>query len=330
MVFPNGTFKKWKRRLQLDSRSPGFVFAICFLIATMFWFLKTLDQQYTTTVSLPFKIRNLPGNRIPRYPLPSDINILLTARGWDLLSIKLGTRTYPVFLDFSKLRGQKKLYTNKASNYLKHNLPNNFTILNYNPDTLNLQFDKRKQKQVPVRPDIELQFASQYGQAGPIEVIPEKISITGPAQPLNNIRTLYTEPLSFTNLKKSVKKKVEVQVPGNTNVKYSPQKIQLNIPVEKLTEKELNVFIRVGTDIGAYTVKIIPEYVKVIFQTPLNRYDQISAEDFKLTINPGNFGTLRESSLPVQVKKQPKFIYNMRLEPEKVHFIKKKFSTKSK
>ena len=88
---------KLKSRIQKIKVNPGasngrktLIFLFYILLATGFWFLQSLQDEYETTISFPIRYKDLPNNLIVVKPLPSQVDVKIKDKGTLLLNYTLG------------------------------------------------------------------------------------------------------------------------------------------------------------------------------------------------------------------------------------------------
>ncbi|MDU0369936.1 hypothetical protein ACFPAF_05990 [Hymenobacter endophyticus] len=73
----------------------------CFLIASTFWLLNALNKTYTTRITYPLAWRYDQSRFIPVQPLPTEVPVNVTGRGWKLLRRQLLLDVKPAELTLS-------------------------------------------------------------------------------------------------------------------------------------------------------------------------------------------------------------------------------------
>ncbi|MET4105879.1 hypothetical protein [Hymenobacter sp. UYP22] len=73
----------------------------CFLIASTFWLLNALNKTYTTRITYPLAWRYDQSRFIPVQPLPTEVAVNVTGRGWKLLRRQLLLDVKPAELTLS-------------------------------------------------------------------------------------------------------------------------------------------------------------------------------------------------------------------------------------
>lgn len=301
------------------------VFVVCLLIATALWFLNALSKDYTTVVSYPVKYINSPKNQFLANKPPSKFDLKVEARGFTLLRYKLSLSFSPIVLNLANLTknlqpesGTYTIYSSSLVRRISDQISNEIRISEVQPESFNLVLDSLKSKMVPVRFNITTEFKTEFNLKKPISSVPNEVKITGPTAILDTINSIETKEKSFTKIDKDISKEIELKEPDNITV--TPNKVELNIEVEKFTEKELNIPIKVLNKPENVTIKLFPSEIKVLFTVGLSEFDKIMPSDFSASVD---YNSIENGSeyLYITIDKKPPMYQLIRFSPEKVEYL---------
>ena len=161
---------------------------VCFLAAATFWILNALNHIHTTRIFYP--IRFVYDSRVlmPLHPLPTEVALNVTGKGWNLLRLQLGiTETEPARLPIQNLPEATFLTGQTLAPAIRKELRGinlNFVAT----DTINFRFDRRVARQINITLDSSsLHLATGYRLESPVRIVPNKVTLTGPAFLLDTI-----------------------------------------------------------------------------------------------------------------------------------------------
>jgi hypothetical protein len=301
------------------------IFAICLLIATGLWFLDALGKNYSATVSYPVRYINPPENLFLISQPPSKFELTVEAHGFTLLRHKLSLSSSPIILNLNSITqnssGKGSTYTLRTETLIRHiseQISNEITIIDISPNTIELAFDSLASKKVPVTASVQTEFKPQFYRRGIITVEPESLRISGPASVLDTIHYLKTKHTKITEIDSDIEKRVQLSPPKKTSL--SEKTVTLKIPVEKFTEKKINLPIQVKNKPLEARIKLFPSEAEVSFLVGLSDYENINSSDFKAFVDYKQAGSNRET-LDVIIDKQPPFIKIFRVSPQSVEFL---------
>ncbi|MCG6186896.1 YbbR-like domain-containing protein [Maribellus maritimus] len=301
------------------------VFLICLLIATALWFLNALSKDYTTTVSYPVKFVSPPANQFVSNKLPPKFELQVDAHGFTLLRHKLSLSFSPIVINLTQITRDLEPVADRYSirsadliNIVSDQISNEISVTNIRPDNFIVVLDSLKTKSVPVRMNAELNFKPQFNLKDPVSILPETVSVTGPAILLDSIQFLETEFKSYERLDADMEKVVTVKHPEKTSIK--PEKITLKIPVEKFTEKELKVPIQIKNKPDNVKIKLFPSEVTLSFLVGLSEFENVTSSDFVITVDYNSI-RMNVENIGVKTEHEPTFIEILRISPETVEYL---------
>ncbi|QGY45682.1 hypothetical protein GM418_19000 [Maribellus comscasis] len=301
------------------------VFLICLLIATALWFLNALSKDYTTTVSYPVKFVSPPSNQFVSNKLPPKFELQVDAHGFTLLRHKLSLSFSPIVINLTQITRDLDPVADRYSirsadliNIVSDQISNEISVTNIRPDNFIVVLDSLKTKSVPVRMNAELNFKPQFNLKDPVSILPETVSVTGPAILLDSIQYLETEFKLYERLDTDMEKVVAVKHPEKTSIK--PEKVTLRIPVEKFTEKELKVPIQIKNKPDNVKIKLFPSEVTLSFLVGLSEFENVTSSDFVITVDYNSIKTNVEN-IGVKTEHEPTFIEILRISPQTVEYL---------
>jgi hypothetical protein len=306
-----------------DKRKPGKTkaFFICLVIASFLWLVHSLNTVYTYTLKIPVVFRNLPQNKKPLAPMPEFVSIDVKASGLRLVLILLNKPFRPLDIDFNNLKS-----VNRNQNYVLSASHLDFKrILNFetqvkhiNPDTLYFSDKTGFQKNIPVKIPLYVKCAEGYGYKRPA-ISPEFVTVWGDTAIMENIDTLYTQPLTLSNLNKSVNTRLELLKP-DPRIYIGSGDVAVYIEVAKLVEQTIYLPV---TDIHRSfkkRINIYPSRVKVRFTSIQNTFSAEDTSLFRATIDSEKINR-QTKKCQVFVSTVPGNITLMDIEPKEVEIL---------
>ena len=133
------TARKVKDFLLSDKSREFLIFLFFFFIASGFWLLQTLNNDYETEFSIPVRLKGVPNNVVITSEPPSELHIRVKDKGTVLLNYMLGKSFFPITLDFSDYKGTDnhvRIYSSQFEKRLLNQLNVSTKLLSVKPDTL--------------------------------------------------------------------------------------------------------------------------------------------------------------------------------------------------
>lgn len=159
----------------------------CFLAASTFWLLNALNKTYTTRISYPVVWQYDTRRYVPLSPLPTEVAVNVTGRGWKLLRKNLMIDVKPAEVRLRRLPATRFV----TGTTLRPALQSSMEGLQFNymlTDTLWIQFDRRVQRRLslalsPAANGSALPYAAQF--------TPASVVFEGPASTVNRLNNPY-------------------------------------------------------------------------------------------------------------------------------------------
>ena len=299
-------------------------FAVFFMISSAFWLLNSLNEIYVENIKYPVKYINLPKGKQQLLPLPSQVNVKLSATGFRLLRYYLNPSIKPLVFDYKDSKDIRKSAIKDRYYILLQNKKEQLstmlygaTILKINPDSINLVFSLITHKRVPIKPVVKFHIKDNLVQKGAVLLDPQYIEISGPKDTIDNIDTIYTNLVELGDIDKNVKRNVALK--KNKKIRYEFARVNLLLSVEEATQAEIEVPINIQSA-SKKTLKLIPDKINVTYKVGLSEYHNINLSDFKLTVRY-NDSLKNKSVLPVNLEEKPSSVFDIKFSPHFVEFI---------
>lgn len=270
-------------------RKPGkaTAFFICIGIASMLWVLHALNTVYNYTLTVPVVFKNMPQNKKPLTTIPDVLSVEIKASGLKLLLVLASRPFKPIEIDINSLKS-----VNKQQNYILSAGPINFKnsfkfetqIKHISPDTLYFSEKNGYQKNVPVKIPLYVKCSQGYGSKTPL-INPAFITVWGDTADINQIDTIYTQPLNLVNVNKNYNSKLVIIKP-NANISLSDAEVAAVIEVDRLVEHTVTLPVSIINAQNFKQVNIFPSKVKIKFTSIQNTFNNADTVFFKASINP--------------------------------------------
>lgn len=316
-----------KRKVKNFSYHKALVFVVCLALSSLLWLLNSLEKRYTSRISVPVNYVDFPKDKQLSGSLPKNLDLMVDAYGYTLLSYKLRLAFSPILLNVSELidnaldRGNRYKYTVSAVSHkeeIEKQISSEIRILSIKPDTLVFNFSKIISKKVRVKPSLKLSFESQYSLAGEPTTVPDSFLVSGPKDILDTLKFIPTNFYSFTKLAHSIEQQVTIQPPFG--VKLDTKVVNLTIPVEQNTEVTFEIPIQVINNPSDINIKTFPGKIKVTCRIGLSKYKKLDYSTFHAYINFEKI-SLKDPRLAVTFESHSNVVLAVSYSPKEVEYI---------
>lgn len=316
------TRRKIKASLQGKKWEEALVFSFFILLAFGFWLLQSLQQEYEIELNFPVKYKNVPADIAFNSAIPETITAKVKDKGSVLLNYTLGRSFLPIETNMKNSLGKNgTLHISKKQieNDIQKQLISTTSLLSFEPQQVNIAFNQRAHKEMPVTFDGDVHCEAGFLLSGDIQITPSSVMAYATKAILDTLTVIKT---SFTQIKNGDKTVTRViQLQNISGVNFDPASVSVTIPIEEFTEKTLDIPVSCSSIPPHYAVRMFPATVKVTCSVPLSRFKDLSEEMFEIVVPFENMEQNVSGTLPIALTKKPDWVHNTTLAPDKVEFI---------
>ncbi len=290
---------------------------IILLIAFVFWLFVKLSKEYRTSETIAV-VCELPDSLAWSSPPPQSIHVSYSGEGWSLMR---SFSRKPIVIKLPQLGvGNITLDRRQILPFLERQFSKGAQIIDFTPDNFSLSIDQKLQKTLPIKVYYQPTFEQGYTQKGTLQVVPDSVHVLGPKSIVENMQFVGTELWKPENNKSSIKNHPLQLLDQDNILILNPDVVSVTLNVEQFTEKSF--FVPIDLLNAQDSIRIFPDKVKISFSIPLSLFDAAQPADFQLVadfkdIKPGS----KTNTLPIQVRKQPSTISNLRFRSKAIEFF---------
>lgn len=208
---------------------------LCFGAATTFWLLNAFNKNYNN-IRITYPIRFVYNQQyyIPLRPLPEEITINVSGKGWKLLRKYLMLNVQPAEIPIGGITRQKAV----PASIFRPNVANALDGLQLNfivTDSLRFTFDQQVKRKIPLAVDTtQLRVPANYALVSPIRITPKEVEFEGPASVLDSLPNPLLLKLPDTPLKQSFRSFLPIHYPFKALVKSDIVEAEIAFDVKPL------------------------------------------------------------------------------------------------
>ncbi len=312
------------RRINKVQRRKLSIFVRCIILSFLAWTLFAISSDYIFTKKASITYVNLPENKA-FHPLQSDtVSVRIKMSGWKVFMERLHPDTAKIQVDLSGLKSRNFIVFGSQIGFINRQFPNDKQVVTVSPDTLYFDFSKQTQRKVPVRAVENLTFQRQYGVIGPTRTNPEYVTITGPLEDVASIEYLETDTIKGKDVNTDVRTVAYLNKQQRTNITIYPTFSEVIIPVGEVTEKVIELPIKLENSSGFTSVRVLPSKVRVTVLLAVKDYNKYTSRDFEAVVDLEAWKDHKVSSLPVIMTKVPDYVKVLSIDPQNVDFFVRK------
>ena len=315
---------KVKIRKPLIKRGPFKTFLFFLGFSTVVWIFVQFSKEYTEAVELPISYINVPKDKILSPENPSKLDLRVKENGLHIAFNRLFPKVLYLDVSDSKMENGKLIYNlEEQKSALLSQLNLEYDKAEFLKKTLNISYQQREVKKVPIRSNLELDFAVGYSALDDVEFQPDSIMVSGPKGILDTLSEVQTKVLRLENINNDISGTVNLDTAKLERLTFYQTKIDYTLRTDKFTEGKVQVSIDLVNVPEGMNVVIFPKEVTVIYQVSLKKFNSVKKEDFKVMADFKN-AVNSDGYLLVQLTEQPPQVNNVRLNEKKIQFVIKR------
>lgn len=314
--------KRIRNFLQSPQSREFLLFLSFVFIASAFWLLQTLNEEYETEISIPLRIKNVPENVVFTSDIPQKIDLKLEDKGTVLVKYMLSQGLMPITLDFDEYRPKGnhiRLLTSELEKKILSQFVVSTRVKDITPDTIEIIYTQGQGKKVPIRVKGNAIPKRQYYITGQ-DILPDSAMVYAPKNILNSIEAAYTQEADLTDIADTTT--FTLPITPIKGAKFIPEKTTVRFYADILTEKTVSVPIKGVHFPEEKQLKTFPAKVNITFQVGMQHFKEITADDFTVGVSYKNLQNDPTSDhCQLQLMEAPSHVSHIRLSPTSVEYL---------
>ena len=296
-------------------------FLLFLIISAAFWYVHALGKERETNIIVPVRYIGVPLNLALTNDPPSEISLDIRDQGIRLFEYS-DLRRNPLTIDLSRVfyqKGEILITPDQLKSRILRYLKPTTTLLDVHPDSLLIQYEKLSYKTLPIEFNAKIDLAHQYMYSDHIKVQPNKVTVFGPKNVLDTLKTIRTECKSFKNLNDTISFRCSLMPLKLAH--YSVNNTKVTIFVEQFTERKVQIPIAAINCPDNLSVRTFPIVVNATYTVGLSQFKTFNASDIQVFLDYNELKTDKTSKHILKVKNNSTHITNIRILPLEVEYI---------
>lgn len=254
------------RRLFLDD----WMLKIVAFVLAVILFLVRSDWEASTPAYVRLHY-TYPQDRVLTSDLPSEVKLQI--RGpWSRINRFSEAELEPITLD---LQGRDEGELRLSEDMVR--LPRGLRVGSFSPSVLQVSFEPKVERTIPVQPVTEGEPAEGY-RLGRVTISPRTVRAVGAKGPVEALRNAQTRPLRVTDLRSAVELRVKLGAPPRFVRWVDAPDIQVHVEVERtLVERTYSdVQINITGPQRTTDIQLAPSTCTVVLRGPQLALEQLA------------------------------------------------------
>ena len=301
-----------------------FIFLFFLLLAFVFWFLQTLQQDYEQRIEYPLRFKNMPAEWTLSENNPQTVSVLLKEKGATLLYYLWNAPSNAIEISVSGLTQASDSTLIIANRMLETELSKLFfastSILSIEPREIELRYDLLGNRMSQVSARVAITTKPGFQVFDSITVSPSEVRLFGSSKTLALLNEIKTKPVSLDDVSKTTQLNVQLDLPAG--VKSENETVTLIIPVEEFTEKKIQLPVLCSDIPENYVLRMFPSNVEITCYLPLSRFRELTEERLEIMIPFTEFEENQATGkIFVRLTRKPAWVTNPVVSPNELEFI---------
>lgn len=253
-------------------------------LALLLWFSVTVEERQDQAVKTDLVVQVQDSDYV-LLDAPEEVSTTFQARKGDLLSL-LSMRPPTIRYVVDSVRApQMQIELTPAMVQYNHDV--NARPVDVRPSAVELRFERRAQRRVPVRisKDTNISPASGFAVVGSPAVQPESVTIRGASSAVSGVDAVETEAADLEDVGQTLTRELQLVNPrGHGPLQIEPRHVLVTVEVDSIVQRRFRVPVTVEGS-AASSVRLDPDSVQVLVGGAHAVVRQISRRDLTATIS---------------------------------------------
>ena len=297
------------------------IFLFFLLLSGVFWLIMTLNESMERDISVPVEIVNVPEDVVITSDIHDTIKVTLRDKGYTMGAYFYGQDIQPLkvnFANYAKADGHATVSNAEMQRLLRQQLYKSTEIVAVKPEKMDLYFNHGTHKKVPVVYKGRVTAAHNY-YVTRIQMEPDSVTVYALNSTLEKIDEVSTEYLSLSELNANTVKDLKLE--RITGVKTVPSQVKVDILVDILTEKTIEVPITAVNMPEGKVLRTFPSVVKVTMVAGSQLVDEIRASDFRVEVDYHDIEKSPSERCSLHLTAIPAVVNRATMEIEQVDYL---------
>jgi len=293
-------------------------------LASCFWALQYLRQQFEFEVPLKVQYTRIPAGVALQNSLPQEIVLHLQDKGIVYLSYLISRekrRSLSITVDLKAISLDKNLYLiDQATlrSLIDAKLSGATQLRLFSPDMIEINYSPLAQKEVPVAIQGTIAPASGY-LFDSVWIEPAQVVIYGNKAALDTLHEIQTLPLDYKDINKNWTVTAGLKAPEG--IRLSVDNVNLNALTEEYTEKSFELPVICNNIPSNRNVRFFPSTVELVVRVGLSKYPQLSKSNFEIAVNYDDLYAKTTANCSLTLTHKPLGIESYRINPNVIEFL---------
>ncbi len=250
--------------------------ALLLTFALYLWVGEDRETQIIATAPLQFSV---PENHMLLKPDVDQAKVILRGR-WSTLNEFDQTDLQSIVVELSKSDDERLVPIEPES----VQVPPGLHVVSIEPSFVRVDLEETVSREVAIEPRIVGRTRGSY-RLGEVEVEPDKVTVSGPENVMENLGSIPTEPIDVTGRVRSFEKQVQLR-PENSLINYNLEgPVTVSVPIRAERVEKTLEDVEVSAVNTTYRTDVSPEALEVTLEGPRSVIENLDSESIHAIVD---------------------------------------------
>ena len=297
-------------------------FIVFLFLASVFWMLTKFSKQDVASVGATISFVNIPQGYMLDENTIQDFSFNVNATRFEFLgyvfkkpSIKIDVGAF-----FNETTNTARVDGATLEKLILNQVVDDGFVTQLSLPELMITLEPLSFKKVPILGQVSISYDVGFDALGPLQIKPDSVTITGSKQLLDTIVSITTTPLELFDISASFRQAISVESISNSTATISPKTVTISQNVSEFSQKILMVPVTMINQPSQGNFKLLPASIRVAFNVPVDRFNEITLEDFTIICDYNSRDREDNFLIPV-VQQMPANITGVEMETKKIDLL---------
>lgn len=310
------TAQKLSRRV---NRREVFVYIVFMLCTTIVWFVQATERRQEDTLHCPIIYDNLSKQYAFAGSLPQRLDVKVSAKGSELLSLKDRDDLPAIHIDAGEqITGNRMVVScDELQALVGAVLPAKYRLEATMPENIDLEWQQLSSRTVAISANVVITPAPQHIITGEASIMPLEATIYGTRDALDSIGSITTERFVADKLDRTLHQELRLVLPDN--VKCDLETVTLTAAAEPFTEKRFKAKIIIINRPAGANINLFPDQVDVCANVLQKDFGNADQQEVKVIFDYAKSGS--GQLVPLEVEYSGTALFNIRITPGSADYL---------
>ena len=206
------------------------------LLAIFLWAYVKTGNEVNLVFNVPMQVIDVDPELVIENDLPTTIHVRFKGTGRALISLSINRDFEVVISVAGRNKGTYDVELTEENVELGRNNSKVQVVEPLSPSEVSIVLSPLIHKKVPIVTDIQIQTENGYELISAVQVVPESVTVSGPAALLDTLHEWHTKMKSYIGAKRDIHTKIELQGCESKKLNINLKDVDIIANIQKLME----------------------------------------------------------------------------------------------